>query len=102
MLLRRRSSPRQSTPRSSSIDHLTGDPIYEDEGRDDPNAAGLEGHALTPAEVLEFFNRTEGYGYSRAFAIDALARGDRCFGLFEGFVVLRRRANRVRWFATRG
>ena len=58
-------------------------PIDEDEGRDDPNAAGLEGRVLTPDEILGFFNRTEGYSYSRAFAIDALARGDRCFGLFE-------------------
>lgn len=58
-------------------------PIDEDEGRDDPNAAGLEGHVLTLDEILGSFKRTEGYGYSRAFAIDALARGDRCFGLFE-------------------
>jgi hypothetical protein len=58
--------------------------IDENEGRDDPNAVGFEGHVLTPDEVLGFFNRTEGYSYSRAFAIDALARGDRCFGLLEG------------------
>jgi hypothetical protein len=58
--------------------------IDENEGRDDPNAVGFEGHLLTPDEVLRSFNRTEGYSYSRAFAIDALARGDRCFGLFEG------------------
>jgi hypothetical protein len=58
-------------------------PIDEDEGRDDPNAVGLDGHVLTPDEVLGFFNRSEGYSYSRAFASAALDRGDRCFGLLE-------------------
>ena len=58
-------------------------PIDEDEGRDDPNAVGLDGHVLTPDEVLGFFKHSEGYSYSRAFANAALARGDRCFGLLE-------------------
>ena len=50
----------------------------------DPNAEGLEGRLLTSDEVVQVFTGTEGYSYSRSFAIEALSRGDRCFGIFEG------------------
>jgi len=49
----------------------------------DVNADGLESRLLTCDEVLQYFNQTEGYSYSRAFASEALSRGDRCFGIFE-------------------
>jgi hypothetical protein len=55
---------------------------FDDDQRE-VNAAGLEAHLLTCDEVMYLFNRDEGYGYSRAFAADALSRGDRCVGLFE-------------------
>jgi hypothetical protein len=32
---------------------------------------------------VRFFNLVDGQSYSRAFAIEALSRGDRCFGVFE-------------------
>jgi hypothetical protein len=49
-----------------------------------PNAEGLEGRLLTCDEVLQFFTQSEGFSYSRSFALEALARDDRCFGIFEG------------------
>lgn len=57
---------------------------FEGGGADcDANAEGLEGRLLTCDDVVRFFDRTEGYSYSRSFAIDAVSRGDRCFGVFE-------------------
>lgn len=50
----------------------------------DPSAGSLEGRLLTSDEVLQFFTRSEGFSYSRSFALDALSREDRCFGIFEG------------------
>ena len=47
------------------------------------NAASPDAHLLTRDEVVHFFNHDEGYGYSRAFAAEALSRGDRCVGVFE-------------------
>ncbi len=46
---------------------------------------GLEPRLLTSEEVLRFFNRDTGddYVYSSGFAAEALARGDRCFGVLE-------------------
>ena len=49
-----------------------------------PNAEGLEGRLLTCDEVLQFFTQSEGFSYSRSFALEALSRDDRCFGIFEG------------------
>jgi hypothetical protein len=50
----------------------------------DPSAEGLEGRLLTCDEVLRFFTRAEGFSYLRSFALEALSREDRCFGIFEG------------------
>lgn len=50
----------------------------------DPNVDGLEGRLLTCDEVVQFFTRTDGFSYSRSFALEALSRDDRCFGIFEG------------------
>jgi len=47
-------------------------------------AAGLEARLLTCQEVARFFTREQGYSYQSAFAVDALARGDRCFGVLRG------------------
>jgi hypothetical protein len=58
-------------------------PFENGEADYDPSAEGLEGRILTCDDVVQLFDRTEGYSYSRSFAIDALARGDRCFGIFE-------------------
>lgn len=62
---------------SHPFDHVETDVI-------DPNAEGFEGRLLTSDEVVQSFTRTEGFSYSRSFAIEALSRGDRCFGIFEG------------------
>ena len=57
---------------------------FEDHLRNtDADPEGLEGRLLGYDEVLRFFDREEGYGYSAAFAAQALSRGDRCVGLFE-------------------
>jgi len=44
--------------------------------------AGLEARFLTGDEITRFAS-DEDYRYSATFAADALARGHRCFGLFE-------------------
>ena len=62
--------------------------IDDDEARTSPETAGLEGRLLSRDDVMRFFNRAEGYSYSRPFAVEALSRGDRCFGLFEGDALL--------------
>jgi hypothetical protein len=56
---------------------------FEDGESDDASGDGLAGRLLTGDDVVQFFDRTEGYSYSRSFAIDAISRGDRCFGVFE-------------------
>ena len=56
---------------------------FEDHLLADADPQGLEGRLLGYDEVLRYFDREEGYGYSSAFAAQALARGDRCVGLFE-------------------
>ena len=43
---------------------------------------GFERRFLTPDEIMHFAS-DEGYRYSRAFASEAMARGDRCFGILE-------------------
>jgi hypothetical protein len=48
----------------------------------DAAASGLEARLLTPGDVARFFDREQGH-YRRAFAADALARGDRCFGVLQ-------------------
>jgi hypothetical protein len=68
---------------STHIFVVTTHPFEDGEAACDADTQSLEGRLLTCDDVVQFFNRTEGYSYSRSFAIDALARGDRCFGLFE-------------------
>lgn len=63
---------------------VTIHPIEDNEARTSPDTAGLDGRLLSRDDVLRFFNRAEGLGYSRPFAVEALSRGDRCFGVFEG------------------
>lgn len=58
--------------------------------------AGLDARFLTAEEVMRFA-RDEGYWYSRSFASDALARGDRCFGVFD-----RERLLSYCWYASHG
>ena len=43
---------------------------------------GFEVRFLTPDEIVHFAS-DEGYRYSRAFASEAMARGDRCFGILD-------------------
>lgn len=45
--------------------------------------AGCDIRLLTCDEVMRYFNRDGEYGYSRAFATEALSRGDRCVGLIK-------------------
>jgi hypothetical protein len=61
---------------------ITTHPFENGQGTD-VNTAGLEARILTRDEVVHFFDQDEGFGYLRAFAADALSRGDRCFGLLE-------------------
>lgn len=58
-------------------------PFPEDEPDRDANIEGFEGRLLSHDEVMRFFDRADDESYSRAFALEALARGDRCFGVFE-------------------
>jgi hypothetical protein len=46
-------------------------------------SSGLEARLLTCDDVARFFDRQHGPGYEHAFAADALARGDRCFGILK-------------------
>jgi hypothetical protein len=57
-----------------------------DDGPTDADAAtpDLEARLLTCHDVARFFDREQGYSYQYAFAADALARGDRCFGVLKG------------------
>ena len=57
--------------------------IDDEQSNIDVSTPGLEGRLLTSDDVERFFDRNEGYGYLRAFATDALARGHRCFGVLE-------------------
>lgn len=62
---------------------VTTHSVDDDQGHVNANTAGVESRLLTVADVVRFFDREEGYGYSRPFAAEALSRGDRCVGLFE-------------------
>jgi hypothetical protein len=68
---------------STHVFVVTTHPIADDGAANPADMAGLEGRLLSRDEVVRFFNRTDGNGYSRAFALDALSRGNRCFGVFE-------------------
>jgi ribosomal protein S18 acetylase RimI-like enzyme len=57
--------------------------IDHDPENGDVLPAGLEARLLTHDDVLRFFDREAGYSYLRSFAVDALARGDRCVGVLE-------------------
>lgn len=57
---------------------------FDQDPPDDDAHAGLESRVLTREDVTHFFDRDEGYGYSRAFAADALSRGDLCVGVLDG------------------
>jgi hypothetical protein len=50
----------------------------------DAATSDLEARLLTCQDVARFFDREHGHCYQNAFAADALARGDRCFGIFNG------------------
>jgi hypothetical protein len=62
---------------------VTTHPVDDDLGHESANTAAVEARLLTDEDVVRFFDRDEGYGYSRPFAADALSRGDRCVGLLE-------------------
>lgn len=64
---------------------VTNRPIPDDpDDTGDLPIAGLEARLLTCQEVARFFDREQGYSYRCTFAADALARGDRCFGVLKG------------------
>jgi hypothetical protein len=69
---------------------VTIHPVDDDQAHANVKAAGLEARVLTVADVAHFFDRDEGYGYSRPFAAEALSRGDRCVGVLE--------AGRLLWY----
>ncbi len=68
---------------STHIFMVTTHPIGEEEAALPVDMEGFKGRVLSHDEVVHFFNRAEGQSYSRPFAIEALSRGDRCFGVFE-------------------
>lgn len=68
---------------STHIFMVTTHPIAEDEADLPVNMEGFECRVLSDDEVVRFFNQADGQSYSRPFAIEALSRGDRCFGVFE-------------------
>jgi hypothetical protein len=63
---------------------VTTHPIDGEPTDSDAAISDLEARLLTCHEVARFFNREQGHSYQYAFAADALARGDRCFGLLKG------------------
>jgi hypothetical protein len=68
---------------STHVFVVTTRPIGNEPPADTDEASGIEGRLLTCHEVACFFAREQGDSYSKAFAMEALARGDRCFGVFE-------------------
>jgi hypothetical protein len=69
---------------STHIFMVTTHPIAEDEADLPVSMEGFECRLLSNDDVVRFFNRLDGESYSRAFAMEALSRSDRCFGVFEG------------------
>jgi hypothetical protein len=69
---------------------VTTRPIDDQHTDADVAQSGLEPRILTCQDVARFFDRDQGHSYQYAFATDALARGDRCFGVLKG--------NRLLWY----
>jgi hypothetical protein len=63
---------------------VTTHPFDDEPTENDVAEPGLEARLLTCQDVARFFDREHGYSYQYAFAADALARGDRCFGVLKG------------------
>jgi hypothetical protein len=63
---------------------VTTHPFDEKPPDTDVAVLGLEARLLTCDDVARFFDREQGHSYQNAFASDALARGDRCFGVLNG------------------
>jgi hypothetical protein len=59
---------------------ITIHPIDDDARAD--HTLDFELRFLTPDEIIHFASE-EGYRYSRAFASEAMTRGDRCFGILD-------------------
>jgi hypothetical protein len=68
---------------SMKIFVVTLHPFQQDVAHDDASTAGLQSRLLSRDDVVRYFDRADGLCYSREFALEALSRGDRCFGLFE-------------------
>jgi len=68
---------------STHIFMVTTHPIAEEEADLPVNVEGFECRLLSDEEAVRRFDRGDGQSYSRAFAMEALSRGDRCFGVFE-------------------
>jgi hypothetical protein len=67
---------------SIHVFEVTTHPIHK-EPADADAPSDLEARILTRADVARFFDREQGHSYRSAFAAEALARGDRCFGVLE-------------------
>ena len=61
---------------------ITTHPIVDDTTLRVEDTHGLELRFLTSGEIMQFASDM-GYRYSPAFASEAMARGDRCFGILE-------------------
>jgi hypothetical protein len=62
---------------------VTTHPIDDNPRHTGVSTAGVEARLLTCDEVMHYFDSDEAYCYSRAFAAEALSRGDRCVGLLR-------------------